>query len=146
MHLNCQPLTNSTHPHPSHAHLALYGYSLNALPAGTHFTCFTSTKVRILCAPAPLTRAPHSLRLRAKRSPCHRCRRPIYLLYWYKSTNTDAEGGACASRAMAAPSAAAETKKLPAGKGEGGGGSRSGGAGGGQSDVEWLVGIRAEVD
>ena len=44
MHLNRQPLTNSTHPHPSHARLALYGYALNALPAGTQFACFTSTK------------------------------------------------------------------------------------------------------
>ena len=68
MHLNRQPLTNSTHPHPSHARLVLYGYALNALPAGTQFTCFTTTKVRILRTPALLTRAPHSLRLLAKRS------------------------------------------------------------------------------
>jgi hypothetical protein len=109
MHLNRQPLTNSTHPHPSHARLALYAYALNALPAGTQFTCFTSTKVRILRAPAPVESAArvsgwHLLALLvqkygycahpshtrrtlsgyytlAKRSPFRRWRRPIYLLY-----------------------------------------------------------------
>ncbi len=51
---------------------------------GTQFTCFTSTQVQILsCDGAALAR-----------NALQALRYSIYLLYWYKSTNTDAEGAA----------------------------------------------------
>ena len=48
----------------------------------TCFTCFTGTKVG---QRLQLTRS-------IQRDSCRRWRYSIYLLYWYKSTNTDAEG------------------------------------------------------
>jgi hypothetical protein len=47
---------------------------------GPQFTCFTGTKVQILTQKA--------LQRRERR------RSSVYLLYWHKSTNTDAEGAA----------------------------------------------------
>jgi hypothetical protein len=46
---------------------------------GTQFTCFTGTKVQIMTQ-KDLVRITHMSRY------------SVYLLYWYKSTNTDAEG------------------------------------------------------
>jgi hypothetical protein len=50
-------------------------------PLGTHFACFTGTKAQRLTQKA-LCRGHAPLRY------------SLYLLYWYKSTNTDAEGAA----------------------------------------------------
>ena len=79
---------------------------------GTHFTCFTGTKVQILTLQAQAC----SLSRRSmwwhgtRRRPTSRCRRlfesmcwsVFYLLYWYKSTNSDAglrQGAAASLRA-----------------------------------------------
>jgi hypothetical protein len=47
---------------------------------GTHVTCLTDTKVQILTQKVLLGESSN--------------RHSIYLLYWYKSTHTDADGGA----------------------------------------------------
>jgi hypothetical protein len=46
---------------------------------GMQFTCFTGTKIHILTQ-------------KARVSDLQRPYRRVYLLYWYKSTHTDAEG------------------------------------------------------
>jgi len=51
---------------------------------GTHFTCFTGTKVQILSLVALQMKAWCRLSLT--------CCRFFYLFYWYKRTNTDASG------------------------------------------------------
>ena len=52
--------------------------------SGTQFTCFTGTKAQILTQKALLDDYLYALPLCARYSG--------FLLYWYKSTNTDAEG------------------------------------------------------
>ena len=54
------------------------------------FTCFTGAKVHIL------TRRNALLKRDALKGARHTD--PVYLLYWYKSTNTDAEEGAARAR------------------------------------------------
>jgi hypothetical protein len=60
--------------------LSLAANVLQELP-GTHFTCFTGTKVQILS-------------LFGRQRPPGAARYSLYLLYWYKSTNTDAQDAA----------------------------------------------------
>ena len=76
------PHTNThTHTH-THTHTQVMGGKRQAVgdydPSGTHFTCFTITKVQILTQEVP-------------RAPRARLRCSVYLLYWYKSTNADSE-------------------------------------------------------
>ena len=59
---------------------------LEVATAGAHVTCFTGTKVQILT---------QSVVARVGRGCYGRC--SLYLLYWYKGTNTDAEGAAAAA-------------------------------------------------
>ena len=54
------------------------------LPKGTQFTCFTGTKVQIL------THRGIAERLEDTREVGERRTSSVYLLYWYKSTTTDA--------------------------------------------------------
>ena len=55
--------------------------------AGTHFTCFTSTKVQLLTQRALLGCAfPRNVAYVSAMAG----RYSVYLLYWYRSTNTDA--------------------------------------------------------
>ena len=56
---------------------------MEAQAAGTQFACVTGTKVQILTLQAPAQ---------------VRARAPPLPLYWYKSANTDAEGGAGRTR------------------------------------------------
>jgi hypothetical protein len=56
---------------------------------GTHFTCFTGTKVQIL--------TPEELRARrAVAVAAAAC--SLYLLYWYKNSHADACGAVCQPR------------------------------------------------
>ena len=50
-------------------------------PLGTHFTCFTGTKVQILTQKAPLVAA---LRRARETQSGSTARFSLYLLYWYK--------------------------------------------------------------
>jgi hypothetical protein len=73
----------------------LYSHALT-----TQFTCFPGTKVQILthqmtCS-TPYSNVLYSLPSRKACTSTSRrsCRCSVYLLYWYKSTNTDADAGA----------------------------------------------------
>jgi hypothetical protein len=57
------------------------------VPATPQFTCFTGTKVQILTLNVYTSDAPAGS---ADASACA-CNASVYLPYWYKSTNTDAE-------------------------------------------------------
>jgi hypothetical protein len=59
---------------------------------GTQFTCFTGTKVQILTHKAHVRRCLFA-HCRARGARGARLEgTQFYLLYWYKSTNTDAQG------------------------------------------------------
>jgi hypothetical protein len=86
LHASCTP-RNAGHllrrNRPRYSLYLIFWYS------GTHFTCFTGTKVQILTLSAETV---------AEKVDCFGSQPPVYLLYllyWYRSTNTDALRGNC---------------------------------------------------